>query len=68
VDPSAPEADEAAFASGNLPHARVHLVKPRLVGQVAFSEWTRDGQLRHPRFQGLREDNRPREIVRERAQ
>jgi bifunctional non-homologous end joining protein LigD len=60
--------DEPAFASGNLPHARVHWVKPRLVGQVAFSEWTRDGRLRHPRFQGLREDKRPREVVRERAQ
>jgi DNA ligase D-like protein (predicted ligase) len=62
------EQDEPAFASGNLPHARVHWVKPRLVCQVAFSEWTRDGQLRHPRFQGLREDKRPREVVRERAQ
>ncbi|WP_328997865.1 non-homologous end-joining DNA ligase [Kribbella sp. NBC_00709] len=62
------EQDEPAFASGNLPHARVHWVKPRLVGQVGFSEWTRDGQLRHPRFQGLREDKRPREVVRERAQ
>ncbi|MFD3400164.1 non-homologous end-joining DNA ligase [Kribbella sp. NPDC058693] len=62
------EQDEPEFASGNLPRLRVHWVKPQLVGQVAFSEWTRDGQLRHPSFQGLREDKPPREVVRERAQ
>jgi bifunctional non-homologous end joining protein LigD len=42
-------------------------VEPRLVGQFAFSEWTRDGKLRHPRYLGLREDKRPEEVVRERA-
>lgn len=61
------EQDEPAFADGNLPRSRVHWVKPQLVGQVAFSEWTRDGQLRHPSFQGLREDKPPQEVVRERA-
>ena len=33
---------------------RAHWVKPELVGEVAFTEWTRDGTLRHPSFQGLR--------------
>jgi ATP-dependent DNA ligase len=33
---------------------------------VSFSEWTRDGQLRHPRFKGLRKDKSAREVVRER--
>jgi bifunctional non-homologous end joining protein LigD len=61
------EQDEPEFAGGNLPSARVHWVKPRLVGQVAFSEWTRDGRLRHPRFQGLRDDKSPNDVVRERA-
>jgi bifunctional non-homologous end joining protein LigD len=42
-------------------------VKPRLVGQFAFSEWTRDGKLRHPSFVGLRTDKRPEEVVREAA-
>ena len=42
-------------------------VEPRLVAQVGFTEWTRDGRLRHPRFLGLREDKDPREVVRERA-
>jgi bifunctional non-homologous end joining protein LigD len=41
-------------------------VEPRLVGQFAFSEWTRDGRLRHPRYLGLRDDKRPREVIRER--
>jgi DNA ligase D-like protein (predicted ligase) len=41
-------------------------VEPRLVGQFAFTEWTRDGRLRHPRFLGLRDDKPPHEVVRER--
>ncbi|HTI33949.1 MAG TPA: non-homologous end-joining DNA ligase [Miltoncostaea sp.] len=40
-------------------------VEPRLVAQVGFTEWTRDGRLRHPRFLGLREDKAPEEVVRE---
>jgi bifunctional non-homologous end joining protein LigD len=38
---------------------------PQLVGEVAFTEWTDDGSIRHPSFQGLREDKKPREVVRE---
>ncbi len=40
-------------------------VEPRLVAQVGFTEWTRDGRLRHPRFLGLREDKAAEEVVRE---
>jgi bifunctional non-homologous end joining protein LigD len=40
-------------------------VEPRLVAQIGFSEWTRDGRLRHPRFLGLREDKPADEVVRE---
>jgi bifunctional non-homologous end joining protein LigD len=40
-------------------------VRPELVCEVAFTEWTGDGSLRHPSFQGLREDKRPAEVVRE---
>ncbi|HEU4562398.1 MAG TPA: DNA ligase D, partial [Longimicrobium sp.] len=43
----------------------VHWVKPELVGEVAFTEWTDEGILRHPTFQGLREDKSAREVVRE---
>jgi bifunctional non-homologous end joining protein LigD len=42
-----------------------HWVAPRLVCEVAFAEWTRDGNLRHPVFQGLREDKDAREVRRE---
>ena len=48
-----------------LPRSRVHWVQPRLVAQVGFSEWTADGELRHPRFQGLRRDKDPADVVRE---
>jgi bifunctional non-homologous end joining protein LigD len=40
-------------------------VRPELVAQIAFSEWTRDGRLRHPRYIGLRDDKPAREVVRE---
>ncbi len=42
-------------------------VEPRLVAEVRFSEWTGDGQLRHPVFQGLREDKDPADVVLEAA-
>jgi len=42
-----------------------HWVRPELVAEVAFTEWTRDGKIRHPSFQGLRDDKRPRAVVRE---
>jgi len=40
-------------------------VTPKLVGEVAFTEWTDDGSVRHPSFQGLREDKKAQEVVRE---
>ncbi len=40
-------------------------VKPKLVAQVQFTEWTSDGILRHPSFQGLRDDKKPTDVVRE---
>lgn len=42
-------------------------VRPELVGEVAFTEWTDEGLLRHPSFHGLREDKPPKQIIRERA-
>jgi bifunctional non-homologous end joining protein LigD len=44
---------------------RAHWVRPELVAEVSFTEWTRDGTLRHPSFQGLREDKAARDVVRE---
>jgi ATP-dependent DNA ligase len=53
------------FEGDDLPCSGIHWVKPRLVAQVAFTEWTREGKLRHPRFLGLREDKKPEDVVRE---
>jgi DNA ligase D-like protein (predicted ligase) len=61
------ERQTPAFDRGTLPRSGVHWVEPRLVGQVAFSEWTSGGQLRHPRFQGLRRDKEPASVTREKA-
>lgn len=41
-------------------------VRPQLVGEVKFTEWTKDGQMRHPAFVGLREDKPAMQVVRER--
>lgn len=45
-----------------------HWVKPQLVCDVAFTEWTADGKIRHPSFQGLRGDKSPRDVRREEPQ
>jgi DNA ligase D-like protein (predicted ligase) len=59
------ERDTPAFELGKPPRAGVHWSEPRLVAQISFAEWTRDGLLRQPRFQGLRDDKSPGEVVRE---
>jgi len=61
------ERPSSPFGAGPLPRSMsgVHWVEPRLVGEAGFSEWTSAGELRHPRFQGLRDDKDPREVVRE---
>jgi bifunctional non-homologous end joining protein LigD len=43
-----------------------HWVRPSLVAQIGFAEWTTDGRLRQPRFLGLRDDKSPADVVRER--
>jgi bifunctional non-homologous end joining protein LigD len=48
-----------------VPESAVHWVKPRLVAEVTFSEWTSDGHLRHPVFHALRTDKPASAIVRE---
>ena len=59
------ERSTAPFArDADLPR-RAHWAEPELVAQIGFAEWTRDGKLRQPRFQGLREDKPAREVVRE---
>jgi bifunctional non-homologous end joining protein LigD len=53
------------FAANMIPSGGVHWVKPKLVAQIAFTDWTRENKLRHPRFLGLRDDKTPQEVVRE---
>ena len=48
-----------------LPRIRAHWVKPEVVVQVAFTEWTVHGKLRHPRLVAIRRDKSAREVVRE---
>jgi DNA ligase D-like protein (predicted ligase) len=60
------EQDASPFAD-DVRERGVTWVKPELVAQIGFSEWTRDGRLRHPRFLGLREDKPAAQVVREGA-
>ena len=48
-----------------LPRLRAHWVRPEIVVQVAFIEWTVHGKLRHPRLLRVRYDKDPRDVVRE---
>ena len=50
-----------------LPRLRAHWVRPEIVVQVAFIEWTVHGKLRHPRLLGVRFDKPAREVTREQA-
>jgi bifunctional non-homologous end joining protein LigD len=60
------EADAPPFADVHPIPKGTRWVRPELVAQIAFSEWTRDGRLRHPRYLGLREDKPAPEVIRER--
>ena len=48
-----------------LPRLRAHWVRPDIVVQAAFIEWTVHGKLRHPRLLGVRFDKNPRDVIRE---
>jgi len=50
-----------------LPRLRAHWVRPDIVVQVAFIEWTVHGKLRHPRLLGVRYDKDPHDVIRESA-
>jgi bifunctional non-homologous end joining protein LigD len=60
------EIDKTPFTiATGLPKLRVHWVKPSIVVQVNFMEWTRHNKLRHPRLIGVRFDKKARDVVRE---
>jgi bifunctional non-homologous end joining protein LigD len=48
-----------------LPRVRAHWVRPEVVVQAAFLEWTANGKLRHPRLLGIRRDKAARDVSRE---
>ena len=59
------EQDAPPFTRGLVREPQARWVRPELVVQIGFTEWTRDGKLRHPRYQGLRTDKEPDDVVRE---
>ena len=62
-----PEAHSGRWGQGltKAKMAECQWLKPVLVAQIEFLEWTADGHLRHSRFVGLREDKKPRDVRRE---
>jgi DNA ligase D-like protein (predicted ligase) len=60
------EVGESPFTKGKgFPRLRVHWVRPEIVVQISFIEWTVHGKLRHPRLVGIRRDKQAREVTRE---
>jgi bifunctional non-homologous end joining protein LigD len=59
------ETSECPFASRPKTNERPHWVRPELVAQVRFTEWTADAKLRHPVYLGLRDDKKPTDVTRE---
>jgi bifunctional non-homologous end joining protein LigD len=60
------EVSDSPFVDARPIPRGTHWVRPELVAQLGFAEWTREGRLRQPRFLGLRDDKRPEGVVRER--
>lgn len=56
---------KSPFQKQPQPNASITWIRPKIICEVAFTEWTQDGILRHPVFQGLRSDKSPLEVLRE---
>jgi bifunctional non-homologous end joining protein LigD len=57
--------ETSPFVPPPAPPRRVFFVEPELVAEIEFTEWTREGILRHPAYKGLRDDKDPQQVVRE---
>ncbi len=58
------EQDKSPFNT-DIKEKNVHWLPPKLVAEIQFTEWTNEGKLRHPSYQGLRDDKPARQVVRE---
>jgi bifunctional non-homologous end joining protein LigD len=61
------EISSSPFSTRIKTNEPAHWVRPELVAQVRFTEWTADEKLRHPVYLGLRDDKRPEDVTRERS-
>jgi bifunctional non-homologous end joining protein LigD len=59
--------ETSPFEGSPQPPRQSIFVEPELVADVEFTEWTKEGILRHPAYKGLRDDKAPQDVVRERA-
>lgn len=59
------ERKTSPFAVEPKPNAPVHWVRPELVCEMSFSEWTKEGYMRQPKFEGMREDKKPTNVKHE---
>ncbi|MDF2193249.1 DNA ligase D [Paraflavitalea sp. CAU 1676] len=62
-----PDVNKPSRFRPNPPHATVTWLKPELVGEVSYAELTSDGIMRHPSFEGMREDKKARSVTAEKA-
>lgn len=59
------EVGSSPFSEKDVPSRGVHWVRPELVAEIGFMEWTKHGRLRHPRFLGMRRDKSAKDVVKE---
>jgi bifunctional non-homologous end joining protein LigD len=61
------ERKSSPFVTEPKPNAPVHWVRPELVCEMSFSEWTKEGYMRQPRYEGIRPDKKPTDVHREKS-
>lgn len=63
-----PDVNKKSRFRPNPPHATATWLRPELICEVSFTEMTSDGVMRHPSFEGIREDKKAKEVVLEKEQ
>ena len=63
-----PLARDTSPFTGKQPQKAARFAEPKLVAEIEFTEWTKEGMLRHPSYKGLRDDKPAEQVVRETAQ